>query len=774
MLHAALKQITMRMKTRNEGHNFMTRFHALISTVSPWKRCDRLEKRAPKAIGSGGNRPRRHWQFRPLALSILWIAANAATSGLPAADPCEAARGVLNRISTAATENVIMELIASGSDHDVYEYESSDGVLILRGSSAVALCRAFHDYAVANGMGRSSWAEGQHIRIPPSWPSAEKKRHATPFEIRHAYNAVTAGYTFPFWTWERWERELDWQALRGFNLLMAPVAAEAIMERVWLRAGLTQEEIDAYTCGPAHLPFLRMGCICGIGGPLHASWHKDQVALQHRILSRMRELGMQPVVQGFNGFVPRSFPRIHPEAQLHNTLWNPSIPPENRPLLVSPDDPQFAALTKSYIEEWQREFGPATYFLVDSFNEMDIPESDRPVTELLAEYGAKTWNAILESQPNAVWTIQGWTFGYKKWPDDNLAALFSRVPDDRMLVLDYAHDYFQSWKRFKAFHGKSWVCGYVPNMGGKTAYTGKLDMYAKHSADLLEHPDRGKLVGFSISGEGLENNEMLYELLADMAWSATPIDTEEWLEKYSLNRYGACPPAIAESWNLLRQGCYGTFFDHPRFTWQRGGAIDRNPNFFLATERFLAPVEELKGAPLYRADALERTALALSLRTDEWYALAKQAHKADNEVVFQQATERTLELLTQIDLLMEAHPYHRLERWIAFAKAHSDDQELQRQYEANAKCIVTYWAQGVQNYSARVWGGLVRDYYREWIRQEFEAMKQGTTFNAERFMIDYYTKTRGCSNFTPCPDPIASARSWLEEAMTESLPELKE
>lgn len=680
-----------------------------------------------------------------------------------------AAQRVLDRVTNGKAGNIRMEIIPADTRRDVYEYEAKGGVLTIRGSSAVALCRGFHDYAKANAMGTVSWAEGQPLRLPQRWPDAPKSRLVAPFEIRHAYNVVTAGYTFPYWTWERWERELDWQAVRGFNMLMAPIATEAIAERVWLKIGLTRAEIDENTCGPAHMPWYRMGNICGIDGHLPKEWHAGQVALQHKILARMRELGIEPVIQSFAGFVPRGFARIHPETKLHGTLWNGRIPPEKRPVLMFPDDPQFAAITKAYMDEWRNEFGTAKYFLVDSFNEMEVPKTARPETELLAGYGERTWQAIHAADPAAIWAIQGWTFGYQNWKPANLEALFSKVPDDRMFVLDYANDYAVIWKKFNAFYGKTWAYGFVPNMGGKTAYTGNLNLYASGSADVLKSPDHGNLKGFTISGEGLENNEVLYDLLTDMAWSAAPIDLDTWFEKFSINRYGACPPAVADSWKILRQGCYGNLKPHPGFTWQHSGSIDRNPDFSVAATKFLSCAEDLKSSPAYRADAVERTALALALKADEWYALAKQANNAGDSNVFAQASARTLDLLTQVDRLMEAHPYHRMERWIDFARAHADNPELKKMYESNARCIVTYWANGVQNYSCRVWGGLVRDYYREWIRREFDAMQNGTPFDADTFMLEYI-KATGTSPFTPCADPIADAKAWLAHAMAEVMP----
>lgn len=47
-----------------------------------------------------------------------------------------------------------------------------------------------------------------------------------------------------------------------------------------------------------------MGNIQKWGGPLPQSWINDQLVLQHRILRRMRSLGMVPVLAGFGGHVP--------------------------------------------------------------------------------------------------------------------------------------------------------------------------------------------------------------------------------------------------------------------------------------------------------------------------------------------------------------------------------------------------------------------------------------------------------------------------------------
>lgn len=165
-----------------------------------------------------------------------------------------------------------------------------------------------------------SW-DNKDIRWPAQLPDAAPRRIVSPFRNHYYLNVVTYGYTMPYWTWERWEKEIDWMALHGIDMPLALVATEGIAIRVWKRLGLTEKEIEEFYTGPAHLPWQRMGNIVNHDGPLPASWHKEQIALQHRILHRMKSLGMTPICPAFSGFVPRGILRLYPEAKLHRLGW---------------------------------------------------------------------------------------------------------------------------------------------------------------------------------------------------------------------------------------------------------------------------------------------------------------------------------------------------------------------------------------------------------------------------------------------------------------------
>jgi alpha-N-acetylglucosaminidase len=75
--------------------------------------------------------------------------------------------------------------------------------------------------------------------------------------------------------------------------------------------------------GPAFLAWSRMGNIQGFGGPLISSWLDGQYNLQLKILTRMREFQMIPVLSAFNGFVPSAIQQLYPNATITKTnSWN--------------------------------------------------------------------------------------------------------------------------------------------------------------------------------------------------------------------------------------------------------------------------------------------------------------------------------------------------------------------------------------------------------------------------------------------------------------------
>lgn len=683
----------------------------LIATVGHWLRFTCTGKK------SGLGKSPVNWR---LAAQTAWLL-------IPSAYGSDAAAGVIERYAGPHAQ-VTFEALPGGSEHE-FEAESKNGQLVVRGNTPIAQCRGFYTAVRHCGRGICSWS-GRRFH-PGHWDAGLHLKGDTPFPLRYYLNVVTFGYSTAFWDWPRWEQEIDRMALHGINAPLALTAQEAIMARVYRRMGLSEDEIAHSFTGPAHLPWLRMGNISGTDAPLPNGWHTNQVALQHRILTRMRELGMQPICPGFSGVVSAAWVRHHPHAEVLQLHWGGQQ--RFKTYLLHAQSPEFERMQKMFIEEWECEFGPCTYYLIDSFNEMPVPQDLD-----LAAYGEAVHKSLQAAHPGAIWVMQGWMFGYQRdiWTPTRLQDLLSRIPNQRIILLDLAADYTRLlWKQpansefYNGFFGKPWVLSYIPNMGGKTAYTGVLEFYAKYHTSILNRPPQQHPIGFGFAPEGLENNEVIYELLSDAAWTPQGIDLHPWLENYSRCRFGSCPPAIMSYWQALLRGPYGSFTDHPRFAWQGRSGRVRNT---VCTQEILAALhhlascyDELHHSPLYLADLRELGAI--------W--LGSHEPAPDFELM---------------DALLAGHPLHRLDRWLAMARAHGTTPAESDYYEQSARRIITTWGPGVEDYAAKLWSGLIRDYYAPRYHME---QNGATPTQLETWENNWVEKQHGTS---PAPDAEAA------------------
>ncbi len=592
------------------------------------------------------------------------------------------------------------------------------------------------------------------------------------------YNAYVLPPDSPFFEgdWERWEKEIDRMALYGVNMPLATVASEAIAERVWLRMGLNKEEIREFFTAPAHLPWHRMGNLNKWDGPLSDTWQQNQIALQHQILTRMRELGMQPIAPAFAGFVPEGFVQKHPDTQFRHMRWG-GFDEEYNAYVLPPDSPFFEEIGKLFVEEWEKEFGENTYYLSDSFNEMELPidkEDKEAKYKLLAEYGETIYKSITAGNPDAVWVTQGWTFGYQHsfWDKESLKALLSNVPDDKMIIIDLGNDYpkwvwntEQTWKVHDGFYGKKWIFSYVPNFGGKNTMTGDLDMYASSSVKALCAANKGNLIGFGSAPEGLENNEVVYELLADMGWSSDSIDLDDWMKIYCEARYGGYPDAMEEAWKLFRKTAYSSLYSYPRFTWQtvipdqrRISKIDLSDDYLQAIRLYASCADELKSSELYRNDLIEFVSYYVAAKAENFY---KQALKDDSEnrvLAAQRNLQQTVDLLMDVDRLLASHPLYRLEEWVELARNSGTTLQEKDAYEANAKRLITSWGGIQEDYAARFWSGLIKDYYIPRIQLYFTKDRDKIREWEEQWITSPWSNST-----TPFDDPVKAALNLIEK-----------
>ena len=311
-----------------------------------------------------------------------------------------------------------------------------------------------------------SW-DTTRIRIPSPLPDVNLTLTSLG-KFRYHMNVCTFGYTYAFWKWHQWEKHIDWMSLNGINLPLAFVAQEAIWERVYMKFGLTEEDLAEHFAGPAFLPWQRMGNLYGWGGRLTPTWHKFTIELQHQILDRMRGLGITPVLPAFAGHIPKGLLKLYPNITYTSAQWC-GFPPT---YLLDPMDPLFIQIGSSFIEEYINEFGATDHvYNCDAFNEMNPASSD---PEFIRNSGKAIYDAISKVDENAVWIMQGWLFRSSFWQEEQAKALLTSVDPGDMIVLDLSSTEVTEYDRLQSYFGQPFIFNDLNNYGGYIGFFGRI------------------------------------------------------------------------------------------------------------------------------------------------------------------------------------------------------------------------------------------------------------------------------------------------------------
>lgn len=750
---------------------------------------------------------------RPASVLLALLAGLAISAAAQAGD---AAHAVLER-SLGAEAAARISLVRKPRDGAVwYRVDAQGKRLEVQGSDPVALAHGAYAYLNSIDAASISW-EGDRVALPARFQAFAGGKVATPFAHRVYLNTCTYGYTTPFWDWPRWEREIDWMALHGIDMPLAMEGQEAIWQQLWREFGVADADLADYFSGPAFTPWQRMGNIEGYRAPLPQQWIDSKRQLQQKILARMRELDMKPVLPAFAGYVPKAFAQAHPQARIyrmrawegfHETYW------------MDPADPLFARIAGRFIELYTQAYGEGEFYLADAFNEMLPPVADDgsdvaaakygdstantdaakakavPAAQRdarLAQYGEAIYRSIAQANPKATWVMQGWLFGADRefWQPEAIAAFLSRVPDERLMVLDIGNDrYPGTWKASQAFDGKQWIYGYVHNYGGSNPLYGDFAFYRQDLQALLADPQHGNLAGFGVFPEGLHSNSVVYEYLYGLAWGGTAQPWEQWIAQYSRARYGHTSPALLAAWKDLEASIYGTRYWSPRWWDRKAGAyllfkrpttavvaFDDKPGDPLrlrrAIDALLAQAGDYRDAPLYRHDLVEYARHYLTLQADELLQQAVRAYQGGDLTGGDRLAGKLADLATGLDALLGGQQ-ETLADWTGAAAAYSDDPALRRYYLANARAQVSVWGGdgNLADYASKAWQGMYAGFYLPRWQRFFAALRQaqasGQAFDQAAFDAGSVRWERAWAEREEIPqrrppaDAVASIRRLLE------------
>ena len=691
-----------------------------------------------------------------------------------------------------------LELAESENGYDYFELSASDGKVHVKGNDGVSLATGINHYLKYFCNVHISQV-GDQVQMPAAAPAIEGIVHKeTKAAVRYSYNYCTLSYSMAFWGEEEWRNELDWLALNGVNVVLDATAQEEVWRRFLGELGYTHQESKDYIAGPAYYAWAYMANLSGFGGPVHDSWFEERTELARKNQQIMRNLGMQPVLQGYSGMVPTD---ITSKATGAYALTSSDIIAQGswcsfqRPAMLRTTSAAFDTYAELFYACQKEVYGATSdYYATDPFHEggntggMDSADISREVL-----------TSMLASDENAVWIIQAWQGN----PTTALLNGLDQIENgaQHALVLDlYAEktphnqETGTSYGDTKEFDDTPWLYCMLNNFGGRLGLHGHLDNLAKNIPVAFNNGTC--IAGIGITPEASVNNPVLYDFLFETIWQddATQpleeIDLDTWLDAYAQRRYGAESASANAAWDILKETVYKSSLNNlgqgapesvvnarpalnisAASTW--GNAVVSYDKVLLeeAAELLLADYDTLRTSEAYLYDVANVLQQVLSNSAQEYQKKMASAFNSGDLASFQKYSEIFLEIIDYMETVTATSEYFLLGRWVEQAKAlgKNADDFTKELYEFNAKALVTTWGSynqaesgGLKDYSNRQWSGLIGDFYKvrwerwitarinelsgqsyessiNWFQWEWEWVRSNTVYTTEATPADLET-----------------------------------
>ncbi len=450
----------------------------------------------------------------------------------PAVSPMQAAEAVVARVTPEYAGKVIF---VQDTNTKCAEISGEGDKLCITAPNVKEAIRGYGYYLRKIARVHLSW-NGDNKSVAQFVVPTERIVIPEALPFNYAYNYCTLSYTTIHWDKARWEQEIDRLALNGYTHALVTSGLEKVWQNFLRRINCPEDVIARFIPQPSHAAWWNMGNLEGEGGPVSQTLIESEAELGRFLVSRMREVGMEPVLQGYVGFLPSGYPRNQIAGEiLHQGWW---IHYE-RPVVLVPTGPNFGDIAAMWYDELHKVYGiTGKVYGGDLFHE----GGNKGNTDLkkAAELVQK---AMLKASPGSTWLLQAW--GHN--PDPHL---LSGTHPKHTIVLELDKDNTEWHKMPGDRGGRDHVWCELANFGGKHGMFGGIGLLEKQDGDI-----NGSL-GVGLLSEGLETNPLYYAVLAERINNREKIDRNIFLHEYAYARYGSKDERLVKALSILADTVY--------------------------------------------------------------------------------------------------------------------------------------------------------------------------------------------------------------------------
>ena len=549
---------------------------------------------------------------------------------------------------------------------------------------------------------------------------------------RYALNYCTYNYTMSFYNWADWERELDWMALNGVNLMLVANGEEAVWQNVLRRIGYTQKEINDFITGPAYNAWWLMGNIEGWGGSMPQSQIDSRKVMVQKMIVRMQSMGIEPVLPCFFGMVPSTLKNKTKAHIIDQGNWGAF----KRPDIYDPTDTGFARMAGIFYEETQKLYGKNIHFFSgDPFHEGGVTAGVD-----LTKAGVSIQKSMQQYFPGATWVLQGWQVNPRK-------EMLDGVDKSKILVQELFGEVTNNWELRHGYESTPFIWCCVNNYGERPGLFGKLQRYADETYRARTGDYAAFMQGIGIMPEGINNNPISYDLVFELAWRSEKVNTVNWINEYCLYRYGKTNEQVTNAWQLFLQTIYNSTAGYQEgppenilcarpaleiksvSSW---GILKKNYDtalFAKGVSLFASALPQFKNSETFRIDCINFIRQALSNRADQVFAGMVSAWHAKDLAGFNKEARDFLNLHTLSNDLLNTHSWYRLGTWQQQALKAGRTPEEKKNNLHNLMMLLTYWGENnpkedyLHEYAYKEWGSMMTSFYRKRWELYFDSLR---------------------------------------------------
>ena len=533
--------------------------------------------------------------------------------------------------------------------------------------------------------------------------------------FNYAFNYCTLSYTTAAWDKARWEKELDVMALNGVQYVLVTSGLEKVWQSFLTELDYPAEKIRKFIPNPFYAAWWNMGNLEGEGGPVSQSLIDSEAELGRFMVERMKSLGMEPVLQGYVGFLPHDFPQAGINGKLLPQGQWCGYP---RPCVLQPTSPAFADIAALWYKHLHAVYGTtAKAYGGDLFH-----EGGRKGNTALDEAARCVQKAMQTAAPGSKWLLQAW--GHNPDP-----KLLSGTDPQNTVILALQKDLTPKAQVNFNYAGRPFVWCELSNFGGKHGMFGGMDVVENLTTESSD------AIGIGMISEGLETSPFFYELVWTRMNTPGKIDRGKYISNYTRNRYGSSDKRLQQALHLLAAGIFtpdkrregsleNIMCARPNLnarkasTWASPDMYYKPQDIEAAAKLYLetgkAAGSKLTALPTFRHDLADLCRQVLADRARAQLPRCKQAFDNKDAAAFQRESNAFLQLIRDCAAVQATTEYHLLGRFIDGARGRGTTPADKDAMEQALRQLISTWRPdiGVLNdYSHRQFAEMLKHYY---------------------------------------------------------------